>query len=107
MQLFRYISGVNSKQKELHMTTPVTNAHKPHDNSLEDNALCFWLGSDNQSADVPEPIAHNVHIVRKRAVKVYVHTFGGYALSYNNFHEPYLRLKALLLEQGKAIEQNN
>ena len=55
MKLFKYISGANSMGQEINMTTPVPTKHIPKGNDVEEQQMCFWLGTPWQNKEAPQP----------------------------------------------------
>jgi len=79
MKLFRYISGVNQKREEIDMTVPVLSKMTIEDGTIT-NSMCFYLGKKHQ-ANPPKPEDADVKIVEMKAMTVFVHMFGGYAMA--------------------------
>jgi len=111
MRLFKYILGVNSEGVEIDMTTPVPTTHFARLNQdgevvedLEDQEMCFWLGQEWQNKPLPEPIKDDVYVTEKQKLAVYVHQFGGFAFSDDDFRQPYNQFKKRLTESGLAFE---
>ena len=73
MKLFAYILGVNTEGQEIDMTIPVPTQHEPQAEDLENQRMCFWLGSEYSTGDMPPlPLKKDVKIVEKPAFQVYV-----------------------------------
>ena len=73
MKLFKYIAGANSMGEEVEMTTPVPTKHTPIGNDVEEQVMCFWLGSPWQDTSAPQPLAKDAKdtkIVQGKAIKV-------------------------------------
>jgi len=111
MRLFKYILGVNSKGKEIDMTTPVPTTHFARVNQdgqvvedLEDQEMCFWLGQEWQDKALPKPIKDDVYLAEKQKLTVYVHRFGGFAFSDDDFRVEYNQFKKRLEESGLNVE---
>jgi len=111
MRLFKYILGVNSEGTEIDMTTPVPTTHFARLNEdgevvedLEDQEMCFWMGQDWQNKPLPEPIKEDVYVMEKQKLAVYVHQFGGFAFSDEDFRLEYNQFKKLLTESGLSFE---
>merc|ERR1712062_306235 len=70
MKLFDYISGSNSENENIDMTTPVsTKWHQINENTVE-HEECFYLNKEHQS-NPPEPSAPDVYIVSRPAMTIY------------------------------------
>merc|ERR1711994_1059802 len=80
MKLFRYISGVNKEQEEVDMTVPVLSRMKMLDDGMVNKQMCFYLNKKHQ-ANPPTPTDPAVKIEQNKEFTVYVHRFGGYAMS--------------------------
>merc|ERR1711973_562558 len=80
MKLFRYISGVNKEQEEVEMTVPVLSRMKMLDDGMVNKQMCFYLNKKHQ-ANPPTPTDPAVKIEQNKEFTVYVHRFGGYAMS--------------------------
>merc|ERR1712044_104019 len=81
------------------MTVPVTDEHKKvSTDGMEDQTMCFWLPSEYQSSP-PAPMSQKIFIQEREAMKVYVRTFGGFALSTENFEAELEKLKQDLGEE--------
>merc|ERR1712038_1461327 len=80
MKLFRYISGVKKEQEEVEMTVPVLSRMKMLDDGMVSKQVCFYLNKKHQ-ANPPTPTDPAVKIEQNKEFTVYVHRFGGYAMS--------------------------
>merc|ERR1712107_147408 len=80
MKLFRYISGVNKEQEEVEMTVPVLSRMKMLDDGMVNKQMCFYLNKKHR-ANPPTPTDPAVKIEQNKEFTVYVHRFGGYAMS--------------------------
>merc|ERR1712215_641753 len=80
MKLFRYISGVNKEQEEVEMTVPVLSRMKMLADGMVNKQMCFYLNKKHQ-ANPPTPTDPAVKIEANKEFTVYVHKFGGYAMS--------------------------
>jgi len=109
MKLFKFISGVNTMGEEIEMTTPVPVMHVPTGDDIEDMKMCFWLGSEWQNKDAPQPLgkdAATTKIREGKGMKVYVHRFGGFAMSHNDYIAHYNKLKEALDQDGVKYKTN-
>ena len=73
MKLFRYIAGANMMGEEVKMTIPVPTKHTPEFNDLEEQVMCFWLGTPWQNKPAPKPLAKDAQstkIVQGQPLKV-------------------------------------
>ena len=73
-KLFRYIIGVNSQQANIEMTRPVTTIRQKVKGSqrLEVEVMCFWMGSEWQNKEVPEPIDNSIFVQERPELTVFV-----------------------------------
>merc|ERR1719483_1698057 len=78
MKLFRYISGGNKGQAKIEMTTPVLSKMTILEDNMINKQKCFYLEQKFQD-NPPQPINASVIIGLNKKMRVYVHTFGGYA----------------------------
>ena len=70
-KLFAYISGSNSNNENIDMTTPVsTKWHQIDENTGNWDEECFFLNREHQS-NPPEPTASDVYIVSRPAMTIY------------------------------------
>jgi len=104
MKLFKYILGVNAESAEIEMTTPVPTSHSGTVD-LEDQEMCFWLGSPWQASDPPSPIDKDVYVVKRPKMTVFVHRFGGFAYSDSDFRQEYEAFKKKLTDVGAQYSQ--
>jgi len=103
MKLFKFISGVNTMGEEIEMTTPVPVKHIPTGDDKEDMKMCFWLGKEWEDKDAPEPLskdAATTKIYQGKGMKVYVHKYGGFAMSHNDYIAHYNKLVEALKQDG-------
>ena len=73
MKMFRYIAGANMMGEEVKMTIPVPTKHTPAFNDLEEQVMCFWLGTPWQNKPAPKPLpkdAQSTKIVQGQPLKV-------------------------------------
>merc|ERR1712241_1556989 len=70
MKLFDYISGSNSENENIDMTTPVSTKWQRIDESTVEHEECFYLNKEHQS-NPPEPSAPDVYIVSRPAMTIY------------------------------------
>jgi len=111
MRLFKYILGVNSEGEEIEMTTPVPTTHFAKltasgeaVDDLEDQEMCFWLGTPWQDTQAPQPIKDNVYVTEKPKLLVYVRQFGGFAFSDSDYRMKYNEFKQSLASDGLLFE---
>jgi len=103
-KLFAYIAGMNADYETIDMTTPVTTYHTPTTkDNMETQTQCFWMGYP-EDGKPPQPMRKDTFIRERKAMKLYVRQFGGWALSYDDYHKEYETLKADL--KGKSIKEN-
>lgn len=93
MRMFKYIQGVNKEFKEIDMTIPVPTTHIPTTNGMENQKMCFWLGSKYRTEEAPMPIPGSKVVVKKeKAFNVYVREFPGWALSDKDYRQELVKL---------------
>merc|ERR1712062_896262 len=83
MKLFRYISGVNKEQEEVEMTVPVLSRMKMLDDGMVNKQMCFYLNKKHT---------------------VYVHRFGGYAMSDSVNLREARRFAEVLSNAGEEVD---
>lgn len=105
MRNFKYILGVNAEGKEIKMTTPVPTYHIPTSDQMENQMMCFWLGSQYRAADAPQPRDNQVKIVNKPAFTVFVREFGGWAMSTMDFRVEHDKLKSHLESIDESFDE--
>jgi len=104
MRLFRYISGVNEEREEIEMTVPVLSKKTPNeDGTMMTTKMCFYLGSEHQ-ANPPQPEDGKVKIEQTKAMTVFVHMFGGYAMRDSVWNKEALKFAKKLEEDGRIEE---
>ena len=54
------------------MTRPVVTKHTPLARSRVKKEMCFWMGSEFDNRNPPEPLKKDVYIKELPAIKVYV-----------------------------------
>jgi len=107
MRMFRYIQGVNDQYKEIDMTIPVPTRHMPTTNNMEDQLMCFWLGSKYRDEQPPRPVpGSEVKIINFPSFTVYVREFGGWAMSDQDYRQEYNKLKEDLEALGEEYDAN-
>jgi len=105
MRMFKYIQGVNKDFKEIDMTIPVPTTHIPTSNGMENQQMCFWLGSQYRDEEPPQPVpGQNVVIKKQKGFEVYVREFGGWALSDNDYRVEYEKLAEDLNEVAESFD---
>lgn len=87
--LFRYISGNNTSQQKISMTTPVHMDRNSKEGSME-----FVLPKKFSKENTPKPLAGNVKVYESEAKYYAAFSFGGYTNS---------RKEQSIIEKGKLI----
>ena len=87
--LFRYISGNNTSQQKISMTTPVHMDRNSKEGSME-----FVLPKSFNKENTPKPVAGNVKVYESEAKYYAAFSFGGYTNS---------RKEQSIIEKGKLI----
>jgi len=108
-KLFKYISGANSMGEEIPMTTPAIVKHIPTGKDLEDMKMCFWLGTEWETKEAPQPIgkdAASTEVYAGKGMKVYVRQFGGFAMSHADYASEHEKLVDDLKKEGAKFEEN-
>ena len=54
------------------MSRPVTKLHEPKTSTTEDMTMCFWLGSEYEDKQPPQPLKDGVFLKEKDEEYVYV-----------------------------------
>ena len=78
--MFRYISGFNQQSEKIEMTVPVLTRMILMEDNMINKQMCFYLNKKHQ-ANPPTPTDPAVKIEQNKEFTVYVHKFGGYAMS--------------------------
>ena len=91
--LFRYISGNNSEQEKISMTTPV---HMNKNN--ESHIMEFVLPKRFNTNNTPLPLGSDVHVYQSEAGYFAAFKFGGYTN---------LKKEQIIAEKGKSILMEN
>merc|ERR1712241_406726 len=96
-KLFAYISGSNSNNENIDMTTPVsTKWHQIDENTGNWDEECFFLNREHQS-NPPEPTASDVYIVSRPAMTIYTRI-----LTKNFWHH---MTEAEWIKESNALDQ--
>merc|ERR1712212_1227415 len=103
MKLFRYISGGNKEQEEVEMIVPVLSRMKMLADGMVNKQMCFYLDKKHQ-ANPPTPTNPAVKIVQNEEFTVYVHTFGGYAMSDSVNLREARRFAEVLRNAGEEVD---
>merc|ERR1711950_141091 len=103
MKLFRYISGVNKEQEEVEMTVPVLSRMKLLTDGMVNKQMCFYLNKKHQ-ANPPTPTDPAVKIEQNKEFTVYVHNFGGYAMSDSVNLREARRFAEVLKSAGEEVD---
>merc|ERR1712222_187590 len=90
MKLFRYISGVNKEQEEVEMVN---------------KQMRFYLNKKHQ-ANPPTPTDPAVKIEQNKEFTVYVHKFGGYAMSDSVSLREARRFAEVLRNAGEEVDSD-
>merc|ERR1712193_586775 len=69
-KLFDYISGSNSENENIDMTTPESTKWLRIDENTVEHEECFFLNKEHQN-NPPEPSASDVYIVSRPAMTIY------------------------------------
>jgi hypothetical protein len=80
-KLFNYISGTNSTQEKISMTSPVVrsiSAKTAFSSNENIGKMSFYLGKKFQNGDAPSPIGENTYIEKVPFKKVAIISYGGY-----------------------------
>lgn len=80
-KLFGFISGQNSKEEKISMTSPVVrtiSAKMPFTSDEKMGKMSFYLGSKYQNGDAPTPNGENCYIEKVPCRKFGIISFGGY-----------------------------
>ena len=99
----RYISGVNKEQEEVEMTVPVLSRMKMLDDGMVNKQMCFYLNKKHQ-ANPPTPTDPAVKIEQNKEFTVYVHRFGGYAMSDSVNLREARRFAEVLSNAGEEVD---
>ena len=99
----RYISGVNKEQEEVAMTAPVLTSLKLLANNQVTKEMCFYMEKKHQ-ANPPTPVDPDVKIVTNKEFTVYVHRFGGYAMSDSVNLREARRFAEVLSNAGEEVD---
>ena len=100
---FRYISGVNKEQEEVEMTVPVLSRMKLQSEGMVNKQMCFYLNKKHQ-ANPPTPTDPAVRIEQNKEFTVYVHNFGGYAMSDSVNLREARRFAEVLRNAGEEVD---
>lgn len=96
--LFRFISGENSDNRQIEMTTPVYLGDQQGNNVME-----FVLPSDLNKDNVPSPRDERLRVMESKPGYFLAKQFGGYASESKRTHHA-RSLEEVMAEQGfKAI----
>ena len=87
--LFRYISGNNTSQQKISMTTPVHMDRNSKEGSME-----FVLPRNFSKENTPKPLAGNIKVYKSEAKYYAAFSFGGFTNS---------RKEQSIIEKGKLI----
>merc|ERR1712109_399090 len=96
MKLFDYISGSNSENENIDMTTPVSTKWLRIDENTVEHEECFFLNKEHQN-DPPEPSASDVYIVSRPAMTIYTRI-----LTRNFWHH---MTEAEWIKESNALDQ--
>merc|ERR1712212_546939 len=103
MKLFRFISGVNKEQEEVEMTVPVLSRMKMLADGMVNKQMCFYLNKKHQ-ANPPTPTDPAVKIEQNKEFTLYVHKFGGYAMSDSVNLREARRFAGVLSNAGEEVD---
>merc|ERR1712172_337882 len=103
MKLFRYISGANKEQEEVEMTVPVLSRMNLLADRMVNKQMCFYLNQKHQ-ANPPTPTDPAVKIEQNKEFTVYVHKFGGYAMSDSVNLREARRFAEVLRNAGEEVD---
>jgi len=102
-KLFRYISGANKEQEEVEMTVPVLSQMNLLADGMVNKQMCFYLNKKHQ-ANPPTPTDPAVVIEQNKEFTVYVHKFGGYAMSDSVNLREARRFAEVLRNAGEEVD---
>lgn len=98
-RLFRYIQGNNENEQKIKMTVPVTTVYKKNPTTDKTNfTMSFYLPPS--ITNPPSPNDNTVWTKRKGSFKVYVHSFGGFAMSQKTWEKHVQMLQRMLDRDG-------
>lgn len=98
-RLFKYIQGNNEIKQKIKMTVPVTKVYQkiPETEKMNFN-MSFYLPPS--IANPPSPNDNTVRIKKEGNMKVYVHSFGGYAMCQKIWEKHAMMLQKMLDRDG-------
>merc|ERR1711983_696512 len=73
MQLFRYISGANTQNENIDMTSPVSTKWTKIDEKTSEHEKCFYLDKNHQE-NPPKPTNSDVYVIDREEMTILTRT---------------------------------
>merc|ERR1712114_40304 len=94
---------MNKEEEEVEMTVPVLSRMKLQSEGMVNKQMCFYLNKKHQ-ANPPTPTDPAVKIEQNKEFTVYVHNFGGYAMSDSVNLREARRFAEVLRNAGEEVD---